>query len=208
MIENCRACFCLLALVASLGVSPVYGEESAPRWSCTAQEVLEPGGCELSMRSAAPVIAVHSSGSGSLNTLTVALRGAAADNSTFSQEVDGAVYHAELADLNADGWPEVYVYVSAAGSGSYGSLVAYAVNGGKSLSAIYLPPLVDIPGATEGYMGHDEFAVVENRLVQRFPLYRKGDVNAQPTGGTRQLQYRLAPGEAGWVLEVDKVSSY
>jgi hypothetical protein len=54
-------------------------------------------------------------------------------------------------------------------------------------------------------MGHDEFAVVERTLARRFPVYRDGDTNARPTGGMRQLQYRLMPGEAGWRLTLDKV---
>ena len=57
-------------------------------------------------------------------------------------------------------------------------------------------------------MGHDEFAVVENVLARRFPVYKEGDSNANPTGGTRQIQYKLKAGEAGWVLRVDKVSAY
>jgi hypothetical protein len=43
-----------------------------------------------------------------------------------------------------------------------------------------------------------------NALVRRFPVYRAGDTNAGPTGGIRQLQYRLVPGEAGWILELDR----
>jgi hypothetical protein len=57
-------------------------------------------------------------------------------------------------------------------------------------------------------MGHDEFAVVENRLVRRFPVYLAGDTNAEPSGGTRQIQYRLDAGEAGWILAVDRVVEY
>jgi hypothetical protein len=53
-------------------------------------------------------------------------------------------------------------------------------------------------------MGHDEFAVVENVLARRFPVYRPGDTNAKPTGGVRQLQYKLVPGEAGWLLKLDR----
>jgi hypothetical protein len=113
-----------------------------------------------------------------------------------------------LADLDGDSWPEIYVYVSSAGSGSYGSLVAYAVNNGKSISPIYLPPLEQTEEALPGYMGHDEFAVVENRLVRRFPVYNDGDTNANPTGGTRQVQYRLIKGEAGWVLRPDRLVDY
>jgi hypothetical protein len=85
-----------------------------------------------------------------------------------------------------------------------GSLVAYAANDNKSLSEIYLPPLTEESEISKGYMGHDEFAVVEKTLVRRFPVYREGDVNADPTGGSRQLQYKLEPGEAGWTLQLDK----
>ncbi len=44
--------------------------------------------------------------------------------------------------------------------------------------------------------------------MRRFPVYREGDTNAAPSGGTRQLQYRLEPGEAGWLLVPDKVVEY
>jgi hypothetical protein len=142
----------------------------------------------------------------SLNTLIIQPDGLALDNRAMEVEADGTVIGAELADLDSNGSPEVYVYVSSAGSGSYGSLVAYAVNTGKSLSSIYLPE-VDAEAA-DGYMGHDEFAVVESSLVRRFPLYRPGDTNATPGGGTRQLQYSLHPGEASWQLRLDRVVDY
>ena len=56
----------------------------------------------------------------------------------------------------------------------------------------------------EPYGKRYSFAVEGRRLVQRFPLYRPGDANASPGGGTRALFYRLAPGEAGWQLVLDK----
>ena len=77
-----------------------------------------------------------------------------------------------MADLNGDGSPEIYVYVSSAGSGSYASLVAYGANSKKSLSPIHLPDLSDDKKNSRGYMGHDEFRVVENSLVRRFPTYK------------------------------------
>jgi len=118
------------------------------------------------------------------------------------QDVEGTVSGAEVADLNGDGSPEVYVYIQSAGSGSYGSLVAYSADNRRSLSGIYLPPITDHPLAAKGYMGHDTFVIVEDRLVQRFPIYRDGDPNAAPTGGTREVSYRLGAGEAGWVLRI------
>lgn len=141
-------------------------------------------------------------------TLTITPSGLAIDTSPMTKQLDGHVVLAEVADLNVDGSPEIYVYAQSAGSGSYASLVAYSANRKKSLSEIYLPPVTENPKAAKGYMGHDEFRVVESTLVRRFPVYRAGDTNAKPTGGTRQIQYKLAAGEAGWVLRPDKIVEY
>ncbi len=151
---------------------------------------------------------VMSANSGSVNRLQIVPAGLESDNSPIERAIDGTVTGAEAADLNGDGSPELYVYVTSAGSGSYGSLLAYAANQRKSLSEIYLPSLTQDKTAAAGYLGHDEFAVVERALVRRFPLYRDVDTNAQPTGGMRQLQYQLVPGEAGWQLKVDRVVEY
>jgi hypothetical protein len=145
---------------------------------------------------------------GSVNTLHIVPAGLEIDNSPIVRTINGTVTGAEVADLNVDGSPEIYVYVTSAGSGSYGSLVAYSANRRKSLSEIYLPPVAEHKTASKGYMGHDEFAVVESVFVRRFPVYRDTDTNAKPTGGTRQLQYKLVPGEASWILKVDRVVEY
>lgn len=151
---------------------------------------------------------VTSPNASSTNKLTIVPSGLTGDNAPIVQEVDGIVTGAEVEDLNSDGCPEIFVYVQSAGSGSYGSVVAYACNKRKSLSMIYLPPVSENPKASKGYMGHDAFAVVENRFVQRFPVYRPGDTNATPTGGMRQLHYKLVPGEAGWVLKLDRIEEF
>jgi len=151
---------------------------------------------------------VTCSNSSSMNQLSIVPSGLTVGNSPITQEVDGIVTGAEVADVNSDGSPEIYVYVQSAGSGSYGSLVAYSANQRRSLSSIYLPPVSEDPKVSKGYMGHDAFAVVENRFVQRFPVYKPGDTNASPTGGTRQLHYKLVPGETGWVLKLDKVEEF
>jgi hypothetical protein len=43
-------------------------------------------------------------------------------------------------------------------------------------------------------------AEVERCLARRFPIYRPGDSNSKPTGGLRQICYRLRAGAAGWIL--------
>ncbi|MDA0226211.1 MAG: PliI family lysozyme inhibitor of I-type lysozyme [Proteobacteria bacterium] len=151
---------------------------------------------------------ITSPNSSSINELKIVPSGLKGSNATIVRSIEGQITRAEVADLNVDGSPEVYVFVRSAGSGSYGTLVAYSANNRKSLSEIYLPPITDDPKSAQGYMGHDEFAVIENTLARRFPVYKDGDINAAPSGGVRQLQYKLRPGEAGWVLKVDRVVAY
>jgi len=150
---------------------------------------------------------VTSANQGSVNTLRILPSGRLKQRSPIKQEIMGTVTGAEIADLNADGWPEIYVYVTSAGSGSYGSVVGYAVNRGKSVTPIYFPELADDPVTAKGYLGHDQFTIIESTLARRFPLYRDGDSNGAPSGGQRQLAYRLMAGEAGWVLQLEKAKT-
>ena len=189
------------------GLPFLYVMWASTALACDAAALTTPGRCTLALQ--APIsFAMSATRGGSLNELTITPRGLPFTTGTINASLDGAVTTAEIADLDANGWPEIYVFVSSAGSGSYGSLVAYAVNAGKSLTPIYLPALDQTPGAADGYRGHDEFAIIENRLARRFPLYTEQDTNAAPSGGTRQIGYRLEAGEAGWILVPDTVSHY
>ncbi len=165
------------------------------------------GGFERTLELQGIRFTVTSANQGSINTVRVQPAGLEIDNSAMERTIDGIVTGAEVADLNADGSPEIYVYTTSAGSGSYGSLVAFSANRRKSLSDIVLPPLENVPAA-QGYQGHDEFAVLEGVLGRRFPVYRAGDSNARPSGPMRQLQYRLRAGEAGWHLAIDRVVEF
>jgi hypothetical protein len=142
------------------------------------------------------------------NTVTITPAGLKGDNSPIKHQIGGRVIGVEVADLNVDQSPEIYVYGREAGPKAPGVLVAYGANNKKSLSEIYLPPLSEHQGATAGYHGHDEMAVVESTFVRRFPIYGQGGESSSPTGKTRQLQYKLAAGEAGWVLKLDKMMEY
>lgn len=151
---------------------------------------------------------VEATNEGSMNNLTITPSGLSEVNDVISREIDGSVTNAELGDINADGSPEIYVWVNSAGSGSYATPIGYSANNNKSLSEIYFPPISEDAVNSKGYMGHDEFAVVEGVVAQRFPIYKDGDTNAQPSGKMRQLQYKLTAGEAGWVMKVDRVEEF
>ena len=151
---------------------------------------------------------VSATGEGSLQQLTIKPEGLEISNDPIGMEIDGTVENAEIEDLNSDGFPELLVYTVSAGSGSYGRVIGYSVYGGKSLGPIYFPELPQTSEAAAGYMGHDEFRIVETSLVRRFPVYKEGDSNSNPTGGTRQIQYKMAAGENAPVFVIDTVTDY
>lgn len=151
---------------------------------------------------------IKSTGEGSIGELTIQPKGLANDNQKITLELDGKVSNAEIEDLNSDGFPEILIYTVSAGSGSYGNVIGYSVNDGKSISQIYFPDIFENEEATKGYMGHDEFAIVETTLVRRFPIYKEGDSNSNPSGGTRQIQYKVKDGEASRLFVIDNMSEY
>ena len=109
-----------------------------------------------------------------------------------------------VADLDGNGFDEIYIVTTLAGSGSYGTVLGFASNKDKSLSMIHFPEIQTGDEHFEGYMGHDAFTIEGRNLVRIFPLYNKGDTNENPTGGWRKLVYGLVPGEAMWQLRVEQ----
>jgi len=140
------------------------------------------------------------------NTVTIKPHGLKNGDAPITQSIEGLVSKVEIADLDGDGSSELFVYTVSPGSGSYGKAYAWSTNGKKVLTDIFIRP----PAEKDlwGYMGHDEFAVIESSFARRFPVYKKGDPNSSPTGGWRQFQYKLKPGEAGWVLQIKRVESF
>lgn len=136
------------------------------------------------------------------NRLTVTPAGLEVDNAPVATEVAFPVTRAEVADLDADGSPEVYVYGF---DGTSQILLAWSANKKKSLSSIVLPELD--PALAKGRRGGDEYAVVEGVLARRFPLF-EDPPSSKPAGKLRQIQYKLHPGEAGWLLKVDRVVEF
>lgn len=141
--------------------------------------------------------------------LTITPTGLSIDNRPFTHDITGqSIVDAEIEDLNKDGFPEIMIYTQSDGSGSYGDVIAYSVNNGKSMSQITFPRTAENKEINEGYSGHDEFALVEHSLAQRFPIYKDGDTNAKPTGKSRQVEYKLKDGEASRVFVVHSVVEF
>ena len=139
------------------------------------------------------------------NTVTITPGGLEADNKPVTLEIIGTITRIETGDIDVDGSPEIYLYAK---DGDGTSLLAYSANQKKSLSQIFLPDLKDDEKNAAGYRGHDEVSIVENSLARRFPIFPEDPAGTHATGKMRQLQYKLHPGEAGWVLKIDKSTEF
>jgi hypothetical protein len=140
------------------------------------------------------------------NDIILQPKGLKSVNDPVTLSVDGLLTRAFLEDADGDNSPELFLILTGSGSGSYGEALAFSTNGKKALTPIVIDECA--PKILEGYMGHDEFEVMENTLVRRFPVYKTGDTNSSPTGGWRQIQYKLKPGEAAWHFRIDRVVSF
>ena len=113
----------------------------------------------------------------SKNSTTLTPTGLSGDNNPDTVETTALVTGAEVADINADGSPEIDIYTKDAIQ--YAGIVAYSANNKKSLSEIFLP---EMGANAKGYRGNDEFAVVEGIIARRFPIDPEDAGKAEPTG--------------------------
>ena len=144
--------------------------------------------------------------SASLNDITVIPKGFENTKENFEVKDADPVVDVFTADLNSDGFDELYVVTRSAGSGGYATIYAWSSNNDKSVTPVYFRelPEKEQEEVFKGYMGHDSVYVVKNRLIRKFPVYKDGDANCCPSGGIKVVKYALKQGEASWLLEVDE----
>lgn len=145
---------------------------------------------------------LETNASGAVRNLTINVLRNGQSLIVIRQKTDGWVTAAEVADLDKNNSPELYIYACSYGSGAFGKVYAFQFYP-TNFTPITLDPLTS--AQSNGYMGHDSFKVENGTFVRRFPLYRAGDANAHPTGGTRKITYSLKEVNKKLILSVSKV---
>lgn len=155
------------------------------------------------------IVTVDHSMGASICNVQIKTSGFSADNSTYHLDAIDPLKDIFLADLDNNGYEEIYLLTESAGSGSYSSVYGFASNKDKSVTPIYVRPKTELQKGKremfEGFVGHNQFEIQNGKLLNSFPVYLEGDANSKPGGGQRIVQYRLIAGEAGWVLEAEKI---
>ena len=139
---------------------------------------------------------------GERSQIVIQPEGLEVKNAQLIVETNDEVIGAEIEDLNSDNFPELFIYTVSNDSNRIGNVIAYSVNDGKSVSEITFPNQSENKEAFEGYMGYDEFAVVETSLIRRFPVQK------DTSHVTRQIQYKLIDGESSRKLVIKNIWNY
>ena len=135
---------------------------------------------------------------GSTQKLTIRASDVNKTYQTIHQDLKGRLVGAEVADLNSNGRPEVYVFVR--NGDGHGEVIVYSVMNSNSLSPIYLQELSG--QLLNGYRGGmTSFRWSKNawRVASRFT--NRVMAMPSPPGGLRQICYRLQNGESSFVLK-------
>lgn len=144
--------------------------------------------------------------SASISKITVTPQGFTEVNRELKMEESDPFDYALIADVNNDGFDELYIITRGAGSGSYAKIYGFASNKDKSVTPIYIPELTDnqFMKLFPNYMGHDTFYIEGNKLMRKYKQFKKDDEQCCPTGDIKFLEYKLTMGEASWILEITK----
>jgi len=142
--------------------------------------------------------------SASLSNITITPKGFSEVNDPLKMEESDPFDYALVADVNGDGFDELYIITRGAGSGSYASVYGFSSNKDKSVTPIYVSELSDDDFVKffPNYMGHDTFYTEGNKLMRKYKQFKKEDKQCCPTGEVKILEYHLKMGESSWVLEI------
>lgn len=132
------------------------------------------------------------------NSVTISPIGFENTAREISIDIKGRIAKSEVDDLNNDGFPDLVMYVYNAGNKNTGTVIGVSSDKNQGFAPIFFPDITDDPKLKAGYMGNDQFFLMEGTLMRRFPVYNTMDTaHIQPTGSMRQIQYRVIPGDRG-----------
>lgn len=118
-------------------------------------------------------------------------------NESMNMPVRGRVSAAMVDDLNNDGLADLILFIYTDSVALHGTVYVMVSQDSKTIVPAGLPdPALDGKINT-GYKGHDVFSMLEGTVLLRFPIFKPGDKDDAPTGGTRTVQYSLTKGESG-----------
>ncbi|WP_425422511.1 hypothetical protein [Phaeodactylibacter xiamenensis] len=130
----------------------------------------------------------------SSNYFTLNTEGMSVRNEETKMEVNGAVVRAQLADLNQDSYPEVYIFTRT--DDGTEEVYAFASYRNRSYGQIYMAGAENAANQ-RGRDGVETFELTETALLRKFSTLQNGQRNGNP----QMITYALKKGETSYRLE-------
>jgi hypothetical protein len=138
--------------------------------------------------------------------VSVESRGFANDQAPLDLGEIDPVIQVRLADLDKDGFEELYLVTQAPGQEAYGTVYGFYSDSDRDVLLISYegasPYTMKERGPFEGYQGADAFLFNENSLVNSFPVTLPESTTAQ----VRKVYYKLVKEEGAIILRPDRWS--
>ena len=140
--------------------------------------------------------------SDSLINISIDTHGFSSDNQSLDFGETDPVVATLQADLDKDGFEELYLFTRSAGPGAYGSVLGLYSDEDKSVSIISFEgdtPYNSKEGEPyEGYLGEDEFAIIDGVLTNTVSV---SATNGKEAEVKRMIHYQLIKAEGSVQLK-------
>ena len=111
-----------------------------------------------------------------------------------------------LADLDKNGYEELYIITKASGPGYFLDVLGIASKEDNSFSEIKVENVMSDDMNKDkmfgGYMGNDTIYFTDKGIIREFPVYTSSDYNDLPKGGKRRIIYSLKKEDPLYSLEI------
>lgn len=111
-----------------------------------------------------------------------------------------------VADINNDGFEEIYIFTKGFAPGDYDHVFGITSDEDKTYKEINFPRLkpdeIKEGGIFEGYNGRDVYRINNNVLERTFPIHKPGDTYQNPEGGYRTIYYSLEKTVEGFFYKI------
>jgi len=106
-----------------------------------------------------------------------------------------------IADINSDGYEELYIFTKGFSPGDYDHVFGVTSDEDKTYKEINFKDLkpsdVIEGGVFNGYQGQDVYTIEYNAIKRTFPVYNAGDFYNNPSQGYRTLYYTIEKTDSG-----------
>ena len=111
-----------------------------------------------------------------------------------------------IADINNDGFEEMYIFTKGFSPGAYDHVFGVTSDEDKSYKEINFysvkPADVAERGFLNGWQGQDVYTFENNSIKRTFPVYNAGDFYNNPSRGYRTLYYTIEKTDSGFYFKL------